>query len=216
MGIIERKEREKEERRNSIIDAAENVFFSKGVANSTMDEVAEAAELSKGTIYLYFKHKDDLFHGIIHRAMLKLEGVFKKVSSEEGSGAERLTRIGEAYFKFSDEYPDYFDAMLHQEEKHLFENGVNKQGYFFKCNEVGNSVFSILANIIRDGIKDGSLRPDIDPMKHAIALWGHTTGIMQIIKSKGHVLERIAGITGEELINYSFDLIRRCSRNVEK
>ena len=60
MGIAERKEREKEHRRNTILDAAEEVFFSKGINLATMDEVAERAELSKGTLYLYFKNKEEL------------------------------------------------------------------------------------------------------------------------------------------------------------
>ena len=52
MGIAERREREREQRRNTILDAAETVFFSKGINLATMDEVAEEAELSKGTLYL--------------------------------------------------------------------------------------------------------------------------------------------------------------------
>jgi len=67
MGINERREREKEVRRDAILDAAENIFFSKGVDSSSMDEIASRAELSKGTLYLYFKNKDELYHGIIHR-----------------------------------------------------------------------------------------------------------------------------------------------------
>jgi len=47
MGIVERRQREKEQRRSAIIDAAEAVFFSKGLEIATMDDVAEEAELSK-------------------------------------------------------------------------------------------------------------------------------------------------------------------------
>ncbi|MCK5408322.1 MAG: helix-turn-helix transcriptional regulator, partial [Candidatus Krumholzibacteria bacterium] len=60
MGIAERREREKEQRRIDIIDAAERVFFSKGWQAATMDDVAEAVELSKATLYLYFKNKEEL------------------------------------------------------------------------------------------------------------------------------------------------------------
>lgn len=56
MGTTERKKREKERRRNTIIDAAEKVIFSKGLDQSTMTEIAQEAELSKGTLYLYFKN----------------------------------------------------------------------------------------------------------------------------------------------------------------
>ena len=61
MGITERKEREKLQRREDILNAAERVFFSKGHKNSTMDDVAEEAELSKGTLYLYFKSKEGFY-----------------------------------------------------------------------------------------------------------------------------------------------------------
>ena len=60
MGTHERKEREKEHRREEILAAAQAVFFEKGLQNSTMDEIAERAELSKGTLYLYYKSKEDL------------------------------------------------------------------------------------------------------------------------------------------------------------
>ena len=53
MGILERKKREKQMRRDAIIRAAEAVFFEKGVRAATLEEVAERAEVSKGTIYLY-------------------------------------------------------------------------------------------------------------------------------------------------------------------
>ena len=57
MGIHERKEREKEHRRDEILNAAQKVFFEKGLQSATMDEIAEAAELSKGTLYLYYGSK---------------------------------------------------------------------------------------------------------------------------------------------------------------
>ena len=59
MGIAERKEREKLQRRKDIIDAAEKVFFYRGFESATMDEIAEKVELSKGTLYLYFKSKEE-------------------------------------------------------------------------------------------------------------------------------------------------------------
>jgi AcrR family transcriptional regulator len=61
MGIEERKEREKKMRRRQIMDAAKKVFASKGFGGATMESIAEEAEFSPATIYLYFKSKDDLF-----------------------------------------------------------------------------------------------------------------------------------------------------------
>ena len=120
MGIAERKEREKEQRRNNIIDAAESVFFSKGIENATMDEIAEEAELSKGTLYLYFKSKEELLFAIDLRAMQILLTMFKETISRKKSTIENLIEIGRAYVTFSQKYEHYFKTLLHFEGSENF------------------------------------------------------------------------------------------------
>ena len=61
MGIQERKQRERERRRQQIIVAAKRVFSEKGFSKSTMEDIAREAELSPGTLYLYFKNKDKVY-----------------------------------------------------------------------------------------------------------------------------------------------------------
>lgn len=72
MGIHERKEREKEQRKEEILDAAQRIFFEKGLLAATMDEIAEAAELSKGTLYLYYSSKEDIYLAVMMRGMKTL------------------------------------------------------------------------------------------------------------------------------------------------
>ena len=215
MGIKERREREREQRKNEIIDAAEELFFNKGYENTSMESVAEKAEISKGTIYLNFENKNDLLHAIVHRALTILEELFENVAAGKGSGGDRMQGIGKAYYDFFIEYPDYFEALMHQ-EKHIFEKDHENSEYLNKCNSTGNKIFQIMGNVIRDGIADGSLRDDIDPIKHSIALWGQTTGIMQLIKTKGQIFEQMAGFTGNDLLDYTFDMIRKCSENTKR
>ena len=77
MGVVERKEREKELRSESIIDAAERIFFSKGFEHATMNDVAEEAELSKGALYLYFHSKNELCMAILQRSLHILREIFE-------------------------------------------------------------------------------------------------------------------------------------------
>ena len=63
-GRKSRKERETELRRQIIIEAAEKLFLSEGYENTTMDEIARLSEYSKGTLYKYFKSKDELYLAI--------------------------------------------------------------------------------------------------------------------------------------------------------
>jgi len=63
MSISERKAREKEHRRRTILHAAERLFAREGFMNTSLDAIAEEVEISKGTIYLYFKNKEVfIFH----------------------------------------------------------------------------------------------------------------------------------------------------------
>jgi AcrR family transcriptional regulator len=213
LGIEERREREKEQRRNAIIDAAEKVFFSRGVTEATMDEVADVAELSKGTLYLYFRNRDDLFHGIIARALNKLYDFFVEAIKRKKKGTDRLFEIGMAYFEFYKQYPDYFHAMLHQEEHEVKIEEMNELSMVLRCHELAGKIFGLLKSTIEDGIKDGSISPDLDPLKLSLALWGQATGIMQIISNKRVVIEEIMGINPDSLVTYTYQLVQKAIKN---
>lgn len=216
MGVTERKEREKERRRKAILKAAEKVFFSKGVEQATMDEVAAAAELSKGTLYLYFKNKVDLLHAVISKALDILYAKFEAAVKKGKKGIDKTYAIGKAYLEFYREETRYYHLLLHQEQKEDIEKGqdhVQRNPFVQECKEKGDKIFTLIAGAVEDGIKDGSIRPDLEPMKVAIVLWGHASGMMHIVANKGAVLEQMLGINSEELIQYSFQLMRTYMEN---
>lgn len=83
MGIQERKEREKERRRQQIMVAAKRVFTQKGFSKTTMEDIATKAELSPGTLYLYFKNKDDLYASLSLRVLQYLNIRLSQLEGEE-------------------------------------------------------------------------------------------------------------------------------------
>jgi TetR/AcrR family transcriptional regulator len=209
MGIQERKEREKEQRRIEILDAAERVFFSKGLKNATMDEVAEEAELSKGTIYLYYKNRDELFLGLIFRGMQIMNDMFKKAIQGKGTGLEKTFRIGQAYLKFAKEFPDYYNALSHFRLDELeYENAECQGSVACQCSDFGHNSLEILSNIIKEGIGDGSIRSDIDPGQTSTILYGMTTGIIELVAMKGEHLKNQHGLKMDHIIDYYFDFVR--------
>lgn len=210
MGIAERRQREREQRRSAIIDAAERTFFSKGIANATMDDVAEVAELSKGTLYLYFKNKEDLYLAIILRAIAVLQDRLGKAAESKRTGIDQIEAIGRAYFSFYQEHPDYFNAMLFFESYHV--NPDTDVGYGVECTQRSRQTFSICAAAVQTGIDDGTIRPDVDPMKTALTLYGLSTGLVQIISMKGRMIEEDHGLNPEELVETFFDLIDKSLR----
>lgn len=203
MGISERKERERIRRRNDIIDAAEKVFFKNGIDSATMEQVAEEAELSKGTLYLYFKSKDDLHYAINLRAMEKLQAELKAVYNKNLKGAENLVEIGRAYIHFSIENPDYFKAILHFESA---DTGCLSE----ECCEMilkDNSPFVFLIEIIKQGVTDGTLRNDIPEKELAALLWTQLVGVQQFIMFKSELV-KVLDINHENLFTSFFEILR--------
>ena len=180
MGIAERKEREKEQRRNEIIDAAERVFFDKGISHATMDMIAEEAELSKGTLYLYFKSKEELLFSVDLRAMKILKKIFEEVIDPGKKTIENILAIGRAYVSFSRDYPNYFKALLYFEGNEEFNPKHDLYEMF--CGHEDDPMQHFI-NMIENGMNDGSIRSDISPGLLAHSLWSQTTGVLKLAKT---------------------------------
>lgn len=215
MGITERKEREKQQRRNAIIDAAERVFFAKGIGVATMDEVAEEAELSKGTLYLYFKSKEELHFAINMRAADILYEYFSNAVKDGRNGLEKTRFIGKAYVEFLKKYPDYFGAIMYFQLKDV--ESFCKDNESVKDHKKRNPL-KILVQAVEKGIEDGSIRNDLDPHIISHSLWAMSTGVLQHISSQKlelHKHKEGKAIDPDETLNALFEIIRKGISNEE-
>src|SRR5580658_7673422 len=87
-------------KRRQIIDGARAVFLAKGFDAASMNDIARAAGVSKGTLYVYFKHKEQLFEAIVDQECeAQAEGIFDLDSSDHDVETV-LTRLGLAYVRF--------------------------------------------------------------------------------------------------------------------
>src|SRR5947209_3974240 len=119
MGVKERKEREKQQRANDILEAARQIFESKGFLNITLQDVARSAEISVGLIYRYFQSKEDIFASLALKGAEQfdqdIEGVLKKAQTHRKRlpPATVLGEIAENFFGFFGPYGEYFDFLLY-------------------------------------------------------------------------------------------------------
>lgn len=212
MGIAERKEREKEQKKNAIIDAAEKVIFTKGLEAATMDEIADVAEFSKGTIYLYFKNKEDLYFAIHARGLQLLRQMFEQAVKSKKTGIDQVLAIGKAYYGYSKKHSDYYKAMVYY-DCHPVKNESDSV-FAEQCNIEGEEVLKLIAVTIQKGIEDKSIRSDVDPKRTAVILWGQSMGMIQLQSMKDHhdFGERL-NINFEELIHESFDMMIQAIKN---
>lgn len=187
MGTEERKAREKERRRNNIIDAAEKVIFAKGLEQATMEEIAEEAELSKGTLYLYFKNKNELYMAITQRGSEILNKRFAKIFNSDYTGLELIRFMGETYLDFVKNNPDYYNAFVYYEslkDASELENSEMAQ----VCEENRNEAMNYMIRCLQIGMQDGTIQNSYDPRELAILIWASTRGItmMNHMKQSGH------------------------------
>ncbi|MEJ7699954.1 MAG: TetR/AcrR family transcriptional regulator [Pyrinomonadaceae bacterium] len=87
------------DKREAILNAAVKVFAQKGFFNSKVADVAGEAGIADGTVYLYFKSKDEILHSIFDRAMEEFISEGKREISEIKEAAERLQRIAELHLE---------------------------------------------------------------------------------------------------------------------
>lgn len=209
MGITERKEREKERRRQDIILAAEKVFFSKGFDQSTMDDVADQAELSKGTLYLYFKSKVELHWEITKKGMNRLSEMIMKSISIDATGLDNLTQMGEVFYHFSMDEPVYFNSLMFFEGKDIEELTMKSgmlESWFLE------SPIKILYEVVESGIKDGSIRGDLPVPAVANTLWAQTLGVLQVIRNKKEVFE-LLDTSGDAVMQCHYELLLNGVKN---
>ncbi|EAY29079.1 TetR/AcrR family transcriptional regulator [Microscilla marina] len=207
MGVLERKEREKKQRRNAILDAAEKIFFRQGLSNTSMDSIAKEAEFSKGTLYLYFKNKEELYRAVLLRGFILLEQRLKEETNEEENAYDSLKKITMAYYKFSQEEDGYFNAILsYQDDEFDLDNLEVESG---KSVKAGNRVMQILIDALERGRNDGSIDPNINPVESAFVLWSQFTGFLQMIKKKKEIIDHYFTVGADHLLETYFLLLEK-------
>jgi len=189
MGVAERREREKAERRCCILDAAERVFLTKGLAAATMDEIAHEAEVSKGTLYLYFKGKDELYLTIAQRALAEIVQLFEDAVARGGTGLERVERLMRAHCSFALEHGDRFRIATSWITSDY--SVADDSPGFGEYKALAGKMFHRAIEAIELGKSDGTLRPDLDASRLAMQLWGSTLGVLMLKLNAPEVARRM-------------------------
>lgn len=201
MGTKERKEREKEARKEEIIDAAEKLFFEKGLAAATMDEIAERAELSKGTIYLYYKSKEDLYLAVSIRGLDVMHELFERALSNGQSTIQQIANLGEAYYEFFKSNRNYFRMFIFFENPRLqtqVSDDMKEQ-----CSIAERRVWDLVVRLIQRGIDEGLLHKELDPLEAGVMLWSNSNGLMKLMDRQDNYWGERMGLNLENTLRKS-------------
>jgi len=112
MGTRERREREREQRRRDILDAARQCFWKHGYARATMPQIARAAELAPGTLYLYFSSKSALYAELLVEGYDEFTPRLRARVAEETDSEKQAGALIDAFFDFARDCPEYFNIIF--------------------------------------------------------------------------------------------------------
>jgi AcrR family transcriptional regulator len=178
MGLEDRRKREKDQRRSAILNAARKLFFEKGFRYVTVENIARKAELSKGSIYLYFNSKEEIYTQILLNDIDKFNKKSSLIFQNGKSAAELVMDFAFIYVDFFLNDRELFRIMmtfmLHTEDMNLAET-VNQH-----IIEVTNNTVKIIETILQQGIEKGEFPSDINLRLSRNAMWGLLNGIISL------------------------------------
>ena len=175
MTIRDRRQREKEELRREIIDAARELFVAEGYENVSMRKIADRIEYSPTTIYLYFRDKSELLREICESAFEQLadEVIISWKTAE--TPIERLRSGMLAYINFGLTHPHHYDVVfISPKEKFISDEDYAYEG------SMGQRAFELLSISVAECIEAGAIKPgSVDLL--AQTLWAGIHGVTSLL-----------------------------------
>ena len=196
----ERRKKEKENRKNLILKVARKLFFERGFKAVTVDLIAAKAEVSKGSIYLYFDSKEEIYTQILISANIERYAEIEVFSKREGMASELLLAFAREYVNNFLDNNELFRIlmtfMLHADDMNLTEEQNTQLIY------TTNENIRVISEILQKGVNTGEFVSNIDIRQMQYAIWGLLNGVISLYIYTGALdkrAERIHGIVKDSL-----------------
>jgi AcrR family transcriptional regulator len=178
MGIAERKEREREEVKDLILNAAREIFLTEGYENTSIRKIASKIEYSPGTIYLYYKDKNELLLALHDKAFeCKMKALFLDVR-DIADPLERLQATGRSYLQYGIDNPQDYELMF------ILTCTMDALAIKEEFWNDGAVAIGMLKENVKACIDAGYFRKDIDLDEISLLLWSQVHGIVSLYNTE--------------------------------
>ena len=165
---LTRKEREFQSRRQEILDAATKLFANQGYHGTSMSEIAKEAEFSTGSLYNFFRNKEELYFKLMEEKIAGLEVMVYGALEGPGGIEDKLGRFIDVLLAYFETERDFF--RIFAEQRGQFE--LSAKGQFADViHERYQHYLGAMVNLMQQGIKDGLFKP-LDPAELALIFMG--------------------------------------------
>ena len=188
MVFEEKRKKEKENRKNTILRAARRLFFDRGFKSVTVDNIAAKSEVSKGSIYLCFESKEEIYAQILISDNIALYERIKNFSATEASASQLLLEFARIYVDYFLNDNELFRILMTFMLQTGQMNLTEKQNT--ELIRSTNENIKIISEIIQKGIDSGEFSPigNIRQMQNAI--WGMLNGVISLYIFTGDPTKR--------------------------
>ena len=188
MVFEEKRKKEKENRKNTILKAARRLFFDRGFKAVTVDNIAAQSEVSKGSIYLCFESKEEIYAQILISDNIALYERIENFSSTEASASQLLLEFARIYVDYflndNELFRILMTFMMQTGQMHLTE----KQNA--ELIRSTNQNIMIISEIIQKGIDSGEFSPIDNIMQVQNGIWGMLNGVISLYLFTGNPIKR--------------------------
>jgi TetR/AcrR family transcriptional regulator len=198
MSIAERKEREKAERRQAILKAAKEVFFKHGFEHASMDMIAVESELAKGTLYLYFKSKEELYVSLAEEGLTVIDSMVDEALRTAETIEEKLLAHTEAYYNFAQTHPAYMQIFMAIQAGAL--NDKVEPERLAQLQEAKWKRFRQAEELMKEGIRKHLFRRDINPREVVLMVWSSVTGAIMMTSERCNHTTMFEGIDRKKFV----------------
>lgn len=200
-----RKKEPKSAHREHIASAASALFMKKGIAATSMDEIARAAGYSKATLYVYFENKEEIVGILVLESMKKLYGYLSSALAREEGTKARYDLICQGLVRYQEEFPFYFKMVLDKINID-FENGdcLPEEKETF---QVGEEINAKIKDFLISGMEKGDLCVKLEIMPVIFSIWGMLSGIIQLAANKEEYIKKAMGLSKGQFLEYGFHMI---------
>jgi TetR/AcrR family transcriptional regulator len=162
-----------------------------------MNDIACKVDLSKATLYLYFRDKESLFFAIVLRGARILNAIYAECSKLDITGLEKIKAMGQEFIEFTQQYPDYFRLLCYSGSER-FCNANNDDAK--EILELISKNIQLMSEAFKVGMEDGTVRDDLDPLEMAVYLCATRLSIMNLDSRWKCALEA-GGFSHDQFVN---------------
>lgn len=179
MGTTERKGRERERRRLEILTSARAAFLKHGIEQTSMDRIAQEAELAKGTLYLYFKSREELVMALMTEDLDALIEMLQKVAKKKQSADKKLLEAVKTFYKFSNDN-EFFYRVITQVNLQTSFSIAAAGGTAKAFCEQNERAMRYLKEFVQEGVDEGLFHLAHPPQYTVMLLMFSMKGAMVI------------------------------------